>query len=435
MSTSALRRGPQTILSITTASTLVVCFVIFTAWFFRTAPQQLAGFVGLSIGAVAIVALGSVIPAARAPLTAAFGIRALLTLVHQFVFSLPATGADTRVFIGMSAAWSQQSFGTVLDQFQTGSWLYPWLLSLAFRMTGSSELLAQSINAMLGSLTVLVVYRIALQLWGAVPAVRAAWIAAVFPTLALYSAVALRETPVVLCFALGLDQLLLWIRGRGIGHFFGSIAFIVVAAMFHGGMIVALLGVALVVTLRIGNASPRRRSTAALTGLVGVAVAFGLFSFLTGTGQVDKIGPIAQLEVADIGNAQATAARSRASYLDDVVVRSPVDMVVHAPLRVAYFLFAPFPWMFSAVADTVGVLDGLMYLATMFALWRARHSLGRSFGARSVLIVAAVVAYTFAMGTSNYGTAIRHRAKVMPVILAVAVAPVARREKSELSRG
>ena len=76
-----------------------------------------------------------------------------------------------------------------------------------------------------------------------------------------------------------------------------------------------------------------------------------------------------------------------------------------------YFLLKPFPWEVRTLSDIIGLFDICVILvATFLAILLYKHTKNKM-----ILIVLFTVYgmfITFAIGTYNYGTALRHRDKV-----------------------
>ena len=96
-----------------------------------------------------------------------------------------------------------------------------------------------------------------------------------------------------------------------------------------------------------------------------------------------------------------------------------LDLAWNLPLRVFFFLGSPFFWMVSQFRDVLGLLDALVYLymASRITLDIVRRRLLKIDVYLSVALVSAAIMVLFALGTSNYGTAFRHRAKTFPWLL------------------
>lgn len=123
-----------------------------------------------------------------------------------------------------------------------------------------------------------------------------------------------------------------------------------------------------------------------------------------------------------LGERTAVTARDRAAYLPGLTPQSIVDLFIQTPLRVIYFLYTPFPWMVSNMSDVAGLLDALLY--SVFTIYGIKGV--RSLAKRDKVIAAAIVMVAFiflvifAWGTSNYGTALRHRQKLVWLLISIA---------------
>jgi hypothetical protein len=134
----------------------------------------------------------------------------------------------------------------------------------------------------------------------------------------------------------------------------------------------------------------------------------------------EKLNTEEGLSVDVITNSQEAASRDRAGYLRNFQSSSPVLVIVQAPIRIAYFLFTPFPWQVTEAADLVGLVDGLLYLTMVIIYFRRRRMLMDNKAARAVLLAVTGSIFVLGLFTSNYGTALRHRAKTAPVLICLA---------------
>ncbi|MDC0136506.1 hypothetical protein OAI26_07650, partial [Sulfitobacter sp.] len=90
---------------------------------------------------------------------------------------------------------------------------------------------------------------------------------------------------------------------------------------------------------------------------------------------------------------------------------------------IVYYLFAPFPWRISNIFDVVASAEGVLRI---IALWITlkytvyKPTFGKQF--KTVCVIAFMLVFVWAGGTSNYGTASRHHlttnlAFLLPFIL------------------
>ena len=150
-------------------------------------------------------------------------------------------------------------------------------------------------------------------------------------------------------------------------------------------------------------------------GLVGVLQ----FSLRTGVGLEKLWALLRDFDINTIASWHAYSARGRGAYLSGVEMDVWLDLAWNLPLRVLYFLGSPFIWMVSQFRDILGLLDALvfLYVALRITLDIKQRRFLTVDAYLSVALVVAGIIVLFALGTSNYGTAFRHRAKVFPWLL------------------
>ncbi|QZA32872.1 glycosyltransferase family 39 protein [Hydrogenibacillus sp. N12] len=373
-----------------------------------------------------VVVIGFVRPKVFFVLLMALILRTALALIHAFVVPLPDSQADAVMYHHTAEMWSSEGLGGALKHFTTGAFLYSWVLAVIYSLTGPVELAGQSLNVLLGVASVYLVWRIAMCLTnGDVrTAKRAAWIAAFFPTLNLYSAITMREAFIVFFFLLGTLYIINWSQNWSPVQFVKGTAAYLASGFFHTGMFMSIITLGFLLSSMQAYKLLKQRGRLSLK-LLGAAV-FLVFAaavvLMTGWG-MDKIG-IAK----NISYFHEYTSSERAGYLQSMTVESPLDLIWQAPIRLFYFLFAPFPWMVRSAIDLFGLVDALLYfLMTSMIIGRWKNIDSRAL--KFSLAVVAVGLLAFALATSNYGQAIRHRAKFAPLLIPMALA-VSRKAKA-----
>ena len=96
------------------------------------------------------------------------------------------------------------------------------------------------------------------------------------------------------------------------------------------------------------------------------------------------------------------------------------DLVWAIPLKAVYLLFSPFPWDIKTPAHLIGLIDGLLYFGLVIIIFRNIKTIWRNEAARTVLLVILPFIFAYGIGTSNFGTSIRHRAKFVGVLIMLA---------------
>lgn len=390
---------------------------------------------------VALV-LGMRYPAIRGIMMAAWAVRMLLLLIHhQFFVLLPGRG-DAKTFFREALNFSSLGFDGALAEFTvTHSTGFSALMGAMLSIFGESILVMELINISMGLVVVGLVYRLALNC-GAdrTQAKRAALIMALVPSTAQYSVVALREMILVLPFMLGLVTLTAWrthvnATGMLLFTFWCS-----VAAMFHGGMIVGIagLGAGAFVFQIFASRLPGQRRPNILWNLVLLALFAALVSLaggLVGEVGLNKVSEVNSGNlVSQLNVASQQASRGGSAYLQSFAVDDYGDVALNVPLRLVYFFFSPMPWDIRSAGHLLGFLDVLLYAFCFRELWRGFKANALSPKVLMVLGVVMTIALAYAFGSSNAGTAIRHRAKFGYALVAIACAArAARYQRSTLS--
>lgn len=414
---------------------LVVALALAIGAFARWAPlNDVLGWTSAAIGTAVIGTIAWRRPAVRGALLVAFALRLGAVLVHQYAFDLPGSEADARIFEREAWDWGRNGLRAAMDHFVGGAYLYSWIIALFYGALGRSPFLAQVLNVVFGTLVVLNVFTLTRMLADERTARRAAWITAVFPTLVLYSALTMREIAVTYPFSLAAIFLARWrLTNRPIFVVVG-LAALFVSITFHPGMFGVIVGGMLYIVFTFARAVGRGDLRASVrTGIaLGAMVAGGAVAAASGIGNVDYA---TRLSLREARLQQEVAAVDRAAYLQGLTTNSPADLVWQAPIRTFFFLYTPFPWWIGAAQDLLGILDAMLYVWLSWCVLRALPAIRRHAAAGMLLLLSLTAVLFFAMAVSNYGTAIRHRAKVAPVLIAIALAaPILRRERQRLAR-
>ena len=396
--------------------------------------------IAVSIGLLAVLALVTD-RRTRLVVVVAYLIRMAMAYVHAYVVALPDSQFDAIRFERVAWMWARD--GQCFDDFTTGSLLYSWIGSCVYLVVGRTALVLQLANCFLGALIVLVGMRAARLL----PQVRSydrgvGWAIALYPSLVLYSAIMMREAAVVFCFALSMYFLTKWASGDGYRYAVAAILWVAVSQLFHTGMVAAtvtVVAVVLYVTISenwrgLGRIQVRVRDariTVASLVLAGALIGFGALAVSRGFG-IDKLQQLTEVGadfVEVLAGWQQHVARGRASYLGSLQPDSWLEVLVQTPVRLAYFLGAPFAWMVGGVRDLWGFLDGTFLL--MLCVLLVAHSIRgrawrrRAYAAAALMVAAAIIG--FSAVTSNYGTAFRHRAKFVPALFVLYASTVSHR--------
>lgn len=361
-------------------------------------------------------------------LAAAFIARAMAALFHYYVMLLPGGRKDAVTFELKAWLWGQNGFFEAWANFPgINSYSYSWLLGLLYSITDRSLLMLQATSVLAGVLGVFFGWKLASQLWDRQSAHKAAWVMALFPTMVQYSAITMREAWIVLLFVLGLIGALRWARHGGSTPLFGALVAFLGATFFHGAMFVAALALLGLVSAkaarRLLHGLPRGRVNAfAFLGIIGGSVLIG--GYVASGLSLPKLGTAA--EAVDVERLTERFARrasmedAGARYGSWQVPSEPYELLWIAPAKSIYFLFSPFPWDLRAPKHIIALVDALLYIVLALFAWRIRKRIWNEPGTRTVFLLFLTMVFVFGVGTGNFGTALRHRAKFAIALIALA---------------
>lgn len=363
------------------------------------------------------------------PLLISLVIGFCLSITQAFFFILPQGGSDAVTFERVAWEWGQDGFRVALSNYTgASSYFLSWLISLFYGALDRSQFAAQNISIAFNLGSVLFCYKLALLLWGESVARRAIWVAALFPVLLLHSALILRESYVSFFFVAGSYFLAKWVITKRNIFFLSSFASFSAATFFHGGMVFSIVGFFLYFSFSLvkSSASSFKPSNASsLSSVVtGVAVLVVVCAVIVAGINVPKVGDVSRF--TDEGHAEsafierAVRARGDAAHPSWTLINSNREILPKLPIRVSYFLFSPFPWDVRSPSHLIGLIDSLFYIFLFFFLVKARGAVINNKPALAVAVVLMVCLVVFSMGVTNFGTGIRHRAKFVPVLIALA---------------
>ncbi len=366
-------------------------------------------------------------------LVCAFLIRAAAACVHYWIFPLPFGVADAMEFERMAWNWGQEGLWHAFSQFNpAASYVYSWLASLLYAATARSPLMLQGINVLGGTLIVFHVYLLAKELWGERRSRTIAWFVAFFPFLVQIAAVTHREVSIVYFLTLGVLYLVRWGQYSMLRYLVLAFGALLVSTILHGGLVAAILGAGLFVFGSTFGITLKRlfvgriRIPAFVTVSLIIGAAMGGGITIGQSLQLSSVGNLMSVDVEVLASMAESRAHGEAAYLEGVYPTSFLDVTWQAPLRIVYFLFSPLPWHISSVSHALALIDVVFYIVVFLGLWRSRSFIRNNRGALAALFLLGVSICAFAVVTSNFGTAMRHRAKFLPLLAALWAAPVTR---------
>lgn len=382
-----------------------------------TLDYDSVGFAAISLHAIFSIIFLTRMPVKGAGILAgAFAARFVFMLWDIYardIFVFPNSGADTEMYYRFALSFSEDFIGSV----RTG--LYSKILGFVFYLTGPMRILAQYINVLLGLSTVVIIYKILLELKinSNITKIVLA-IAAFLPNSLIMSAILLREILPTFFVALSLLWFIRWFQKQSIPSFVLSIVMIGVASMFHSGVVGIVFGY--LFAYLFYNHKSKRFVVSFKNILLFIPVVAFLFLFTTQFGDA-MFGKFSNLEEASDIYENVNVGMGGAAYLQGMTVNNPLQFILYAPIRSFYFLTSPLPMNWRGVMDIITFfIDSIFYLYVIYYFIKNRKMFANNKSLIMILLVSIVaVSIIFGTGVGNSGTAMRHRQKLTPLFLLI----------------
>ena len=355
-------------------------------------------------------------------------LRILAALIHFFIFQLPDGKIDAVKFENYAWSFSQMPFNDYLLSFKTNTLAltFTWVLSLIYRLFGRSPLLLQCISIFIGVLCILLVYKLSFLLSNnEKKAKQSAWILAVFPTVILYNSLILREVFVMFFLLLAFIYFAKWYISKNVNYGILTLVCFIPLYYLHSALILggitffAIFFIESILFFKVRYRQNKFSIIHAILLSVTPLVTLYLFTVLPGIkipylGKFDDIFTFSrilfQTKVTNFGGSV---------YPDWLSPKSPLDFFLLIIPRLGYLLFSPFIWDLRAINHLLGFVDGLLYLFVFY--WIAKGILFEKHKQiiTRILIILIPLLVVYSWGVGNFGTALRHRVKFIPVFIAI----------------
>lgn len=404
-----------------TENLLIVWLMAILATLILLIPiEEGIGFVSFLGILIITVIIGAKNPSIKVALLIAFIVRFTLALIQFYAFPLPDSTADAIAF--ERVAWDMASQGNLTQTFTMGAYIYSWIISVFYSLFGvRSPLFMQSLNVLLGILIVFNVYKITKILYNVelVSSV-AALITSIYPTLALYSAITLREAFFTYFASAGIIFFVKWLHDNNISQFLLAIILFLLSSIFHTAGFFLIISAFLVLLFEVFKflkkmKLPMKRISLGFFGIIVIA-----FILTTGVG-IDKIFDL--LNAEDVGEAlitkQIAYQRGRAAFPAFLIQDSLLGMILVLPIRFLYFVFSPFIWDVSAAADIFGLIDAVILIILFWNIFKFRKYDQNKNVVKIMTFFLLLTLLATSLGVNNVGAAIRHRAKFVPIIISL----------------
>jgi hypothetical protein len=344
----------------------------------------------------------------------AFLLRIVLLFIDNFWFRLPQGGADTESF----DRWAYNIYlywpYTFLETISNGTYVFSTIGAFIYSIFGREPMIWAFCMLLFGVGTVYNIHRgVYLITENYKIANRAAWIACFFPNLAVLSVLVLREAPIHYFLTLAILYMIKYLKNKTSISLLLFFVFGLIGSIFHSGVFAIFFGFLFFQLILNSESGFFKKIIVATICIIGL-----YYINITGIG-LSKFGGSFEegIETLQSGGRQL-AAHAGSNYPEWLRIRGDFTDLLLLPVRLIAFYFAPLiPFMVRTFSHLPGILDALFYLIIFFIIFKRRGILFKNKMCKSIISIVFALTIVFSLGASNFGTNIRHRAKVLPIIL------------------
>lgn len=383
---------------------------------------DLTGLLSVIAVALIFVSVAKIQPAIAPILYIALGVRILAMFLNQDILYLPDGIGDAHRFRNRAEEWSAEGFLVTLSHFPGfSSFSISWVVGILYSLFGPSELMGQSLSLLFGMGSVFMGWSLVKKLWNQSAANKAGWVLALFPSLVLYSCIMLREAYICFFLLFTMNAIVDWARNRNLKSLILALAGFMATAFFHGPMLFGLVMLFIIILLKyikmifinLKNFKINIKSLLIFTILLSSMTFF-------------KDINISKLDGAllDIDNALERIVkkarefdRGTAKYPNWAVPKDESEVFYKGPIRIIYFLYAPFPWDIKKNSHFVGMFDGFFYIFLTYLILYNRKIIWADPALRIILLILLTYILVYGIGIGNFGTGLRHRSKFVVIFI------------------
>ena len=314
------------------------------------------------------------------------------------------------------------------------AWGMLYMVAIVYEVIGTNIFAIQLINASVGSATAIIVYYVAQSLFNNIRVSRvAAILVAFFPSLILWSSQALKDGLIILALALCILSTLRLMEKITVKHVV-ILTLSLMALLSLRFYIFYMMAAAVAGSFILGMKSLSAQSFMhRFIAVAAIGLAFTWFGVLQYAElQFDRY---ANLKTIQMSREDQAAAGS--GFGKDVDVGTTEGALSVIPMGVVYLLFAPFPWQFTTLRQSITlpemIIWWLAFPLLVLGLWYSiKHRLRE---VSPIVMFTTMLTLAYSLFQGNVGTAYRQRSQLLVFyFIFVAVGAIIMKEKAEDKR-
>ena len=314
------------------------------------------------------------------------------------------------------------------------AWGMLYLVAIVYELIGTNMLAIQFINASVGSATAIIIYYVAQSLFNNVRVSRvAAFLVAFFPSLMLWSSQALKDGLIIFALTLSILSTIRLMEKITVRYVL-ILTVCLLALLSLRFYIFYMMSAAVAGSFILGMKTLSAQSFVhRFLAVAGIGLAFTWFGVLRyAETQFDLYANLQTIQMAREDQANAGS-----GFGKDVDVGTAEGALSVVPMGVVYLLFAPFPWQFQSLRQSITLPEmivwWLAFPVLVLGMWYSiRHRLRE---VSPIVIFTTMLTLAYSLFQGNIGTAYRQRSQLLVFyFIFVAVGAIILKERAEDKR-
>lgn len=342
---------------------------------------------------------------------------AIFVFKGQDFFGGDAMTYDFYGYAQLQGWWGDGYAQSIAHRFvrnERGSgWGMVYLVGVIYGIVGRNMLAVQLMNSVFGAVTAVIVFLCAHEVFNNLKVARLAGMAvAFFPSLVLWSAQGLKDSPIVFCIVLCILATLKLGQKLSLKYILVlvcSLLSLLSLRFYVFYMICVAVGGALVIGMQAITATSFLRQFTAII-LLGLALAY-MGVTRSATVQFEQYGNLERVQ----RSRRDMVRRAESGFGQDEDVSTASGALSTIPLGLLYLLFAPFPWQVASLRQSLTLPEMVVWWASfpllILGLWFAIKYRLRMIS--PVLIFTTMLTLAYSIFQGNVGTAYRQRSQLL----------------------
>lgn len=348
------------------------------------------------------------------------GLFSLILCLLGLRIKLPFAGADAMAFENLAWKWSQGTLSEILLTFDISkSYVLSSITAFIYFFTGREPIIPIIINGILGLFIMYYSIKLFDETWSKdiknKNKILFFILIAFSPMLSINSAIILRENYIIMFLLIATYHLARFANNNKPISALLFIIFTLFSSFFHSGTILYALGLPVYLFFTKGR---NKYSTKIILGILF----FIILAFVLNNLNFGKLKEFQDsgLSIDFISEKLESIKEANTTYLQGLVPNNAFDILWQSPIRLFFFLTKPFIWDIRSFGHIIAFLDSLIWIFIIYTIYKNRYKIFNNPAAIAILICCIIAIFAFSYGTSNFGTAIRHRTKFYVEMLTLA---------------